>query len=61
MSESIEESYNKLVYSYNKLVCNITALEKATMEICGLDAYAKILIRKEELQSQARKGVTKNV
>ena len=42
MSETIEESYNKLVDSIN-------ALEQAIREICDIGTQLKILKRKEEL------------
>ena len=45
MSETIEESYNKLVNAHD-------ALEKAIMEICDINIQQKIIRRKKELQSE---------
>ena len=53
MSETIEESYNRLVE-------NINALEEAIREICDIDTQLKIIKRKEELHPWVHKeGATK--
>jgi len=49
MSETIEESYNKLVDAHD-------ALEKAIMELCDIDTQRKLIRRKKDLQSGKQKG-----
>jgi len=52
MSETIEESYNKLVDAHD-------ALEKAIMEICDIDTQRKLIRRKKDLQSGKQKEMKK--